>query len=215
MKYILALFLLINTFSYSQRPVLFIPAHYPESSIDWWENWAKHRTEVTSLPPVYKTNDSLHFRLTGLNQTIDIWTNDYKIFYGKIASYIYSKSQGHPLFKNLISIDTAMAKSIYNIFASNNAFDIPNQDYYGYSGVCLDCIGYKLEHSTADGYSLREYTSVSLNNTQFTIMNKVIKEVLSLTIVKDAWDNLKNNLPCGCYSYGSMAIMCIKSNPEE
>jgi len=180
------IFLLAFLISVGQNKTGSVPFDFNGDTTHWYK-WLQKYTFKNGLPDLSKSTDSLHFRITTLSQAIDVWTNDYKTFKGTTTAFIKCTNSKQLETNKTISvtIDTSIARKIYNLVSNNNTFDIPTDDKITGWSQGFDGIEILIEYSTPYFYSFKQYWSPSAF--------KDIKEAQIIdTTQRQAWQLVSN-----------------------
>src|SRR5690348_14178741 len=76
------LFFAISSFAQTKR-ITISKAFVKDTTLPWIKNDSTNE----KLPNLAKAKDSIHFRFSRDIQAIDIWTNDYKTFFGTFSNF--------------------------------------------------------------------------------------------------------------------------------
>ncbi|MDR6564378.1 MULTISPECIES: hypothetical protein [unclassified Arcicella] len=176
--------------------------------------------QKTKLENLQTSLDTLHFRLSTENQAIDIWTNDYNVFYGSLTHFTFSYTlpknkksiqKQDRLFSIKSTIDTSTAKHIYNLFNEKSIFNLPSEEQINGWNLGTDGSVFAIEYSTKTNYSFKNYWTPSHYRNKLIeamLIDDLTKEISNVLQIKQSFDNFINSLPLGCYQKGSMHIIC-------
>ena len=222
----LSLLLSIGHFCNGQVKELSIPT-YNDGQKTFWYKYQQDNFQNAKLKNLLTTVDTLHFRLSTQHQAIDIWTNDFNIFYGTLANFTtnhdpekYKKNNPKPdkFFSIKLPIDTLTAKRIYNLFKEKSIFDIPTRDKIKGWNLGTDGEEFIIEYSTKTTYSFKEYWTPSIHKDKLNeamLIDNLTKEISIILQLRQAFDTFINSLPYGCYHSGSMIIVCRTKNKSR
>jgi hypothetical protein len=192
-----------------------------------WFKWQQEKFSQVGLLNLLTSNDSLHFRFSTETQSIDIWTNDFNIFYGIFANFTTSydpdkyKKENPPLdefYSNKSELDTITARQVYIIFSELSIFDIPADDslqgwYTGHDGD-----EYLIEYSTTYNYSFKKYWTPSAYKEKIkeaASIDSLVKQLETrLKMQKSFWTFI-DTLPLGCYHTGSIEVTCKSKQKRQ
>ena len=162
----------------------------------------------------------MHFRLSTENQAIDIWTNDYTVFYGSLTNFTtdydpkrYEKDKPKPdkFFSIKSPIETLKAKQVYDLFNEQSIFDIPSGNKINGWDLGTDGEEFIIEHSTKTNYSFKEYWTPSVYRNKLKeamLIDNLTKEISTILQMRQSFNEFIDHLPYGCYHRGSMFITC-------
>jgi hypothetical protein len=197
--------------SIGQNKVLSIPISSKGDTTNWYK-WIQKYTCDNGLQDLTVSKDSLHFRVSTVSETVDVWTNDYKAFKGTITAFIKcSKSNQPETFKTYSKpIDDSTAKRIYQIVNSNQIFEIPTDKEITGWNQGFDGIEILIEHSTPTLYDFKEYWTPSMfpEIKDAKIIDTVQRQVWTILYKIKFSTNLLSN---GCtYLYNGVPGIPIK-----
>ena len=221
------LFLIFSAFSclcFSQTKTLEIQ-DYAKKDSAYFQQWAGNDLQCNSLPNLLKSKDSLHFRFSNGIQSVDIWTNDYKIFYGTLLnetqSHIEHYRKGVDInkqtkkYQKLNSIDTAKARQVYELFKRLNIFSIPDQDQIKGWRMGNDGISFNLEFSSKYLYTLKSYWTphaYKYKIKEAALIDSLSNQLERVLEMRRQFNTFLYSLAPGCYAYGGI-VTCFKRAP--
>jgi hypothetical protein len=180
------IFLLSFFISVGQNKTVSVPLDFNGDTTHWYK-WIQKYTSKNGLEDLSKNTDSLHFRISTMSQAIDIWTNDYKTFRGKVTVFIKcTNSKQLETYKTIsINVDTLIARKIYNLANDNSIFTVPTDNKISGWSQGFDGIEVLIEYSTHNFYSFKQYWTPSVF--------KDIKEAQAIdTTQRGAWQLVSN-----------------------
>jgi hypothetical protein len=168
------------------------------------------------LPDLTQCKDSLHFRFSKDGRAIDIWTNDYVTFYGRLLNFMNTHYSPVKYYCQAIQIDTNTARGIYELFLKHSIFEIPSQENIkgwitGFDGELIT-----ITHATPTFYSLKKYWSPHAYR---NIKEAVAIDSINSKLYKIYTDLTQNifflcALPSGLYEDGELLMSCTLTKPE-
>ena len=187
-------------------------------------NTAGWYRQQKGLPDLRRSSDSLHFRFSISTQDIDIWTNDYKTFYGTFANSTTGGACNNCLIKEKdkyyslkSDLDPETARYVYELFSQLSIFDIPTMDSIkGWHHGC-DGEGILIEHSTAGHYCSKVYWSPDgFKETikEAAVIDTLVHQLRTKLDMYASQHAFLELLPPGCYSCGGFAIWCHNMWPD-
>jgi hypothetical protein len=214
--------LLIATLCRGQTKQISIPM-YGMSDTTLWYKWQQKSFEQIGLPNLATSKDSLHFRFSTETQAVDIWTADYKTFYGTFSNFTTSEDNDkHPkpskFYSNKTSLDTAISRKIYDIFRELSIFEIPTDASIKGWFPGNDGDEYVIEYSTPAKYSFKTYWTPSEYKDKIKEAELIYNLATRLEVVlemRKSFGTFINTLPLGCYHSGSMFIMCTSKHKKK
>jgi hypothetical protein len=226
MKYTLIIFqiILISYAGYGQPKKIFIPKEVMKYDTAYWLNRIKEDSNTAGLPNLIKTGNLIHFRYSTDVQSVDIWTNDHKSFYGLFANFTSGNSYKREKKKlprefyfNVKPIDTGTAKQAYILFQSMNIFQIPSCDSIKGWERGLDGMDYEIEYSTPQSYSFKYYWSPDAegNLKEAVAMDTLISKMEQLLKMRQTFDYFIYCLPAGVYSGGGIIGISTSTSQKE
>jgi hypothetical protein len=189
------------------------------SDTAFWFELKQHDATKIGLNDLSKAKDSLHFRYWMENQSLEIWTNDYQIFYGILSNHTET-AEGDPdnrkknrskYYSNKINLTPSEAKGIYDLFIQANFFQIPTDKQIKNWSQGFDGFEYLAEYSTRSTYSFKTYWTPSAQNgvPEADTINHLNQKLESFLELKSRWDDFFNRLPPGAYRVGEMIEVYI------
>jgi len=181
--------------------------------------WQQERYEKAGLKNLTKATDTFHFRFATDIQAIDIWTNDFLTFMGTLTNYTSSydpddykikKEKADKFFSNTKSLDTSIARQVYDIFIEKSIFDIPPQDSIKEWTYGEDGITYFIEKSTNNSYTFKEYWTPSIFKDKIDEARRIYEMTKELEELLNLWQSFKQfiySLPYGAYRAGGLLII--------
>ena len=170
------------------------------------------------LPDLSQCKDSFHFRFSEDRWTIDIWTNDYVTFYGRLLKFMNTHNKTPvKYYSQAIKVDTTIARSIYELFLKYSIFQIPNQeDIKGWING-LDGSVMTIVYATPTTYSFKKYWSPNAY--------PYIKEAVAIDSIHSklykVFTDLEMSapflcfLPPGLYEVGDLIMSCTLTKPKR
>jgi hypothetical protein len=215
MKYLFVLLLVTtNKATLSQSKLL-----DTRSDTSFWFQLKLQDAKRIGLPDLTITSDSLHFRYWMENQAIEIWTNDYKTFYGNISNHTEtiqnneknrSSVKAAGFYSNKTELTPLHAKEVFELFERCHLFQLPSDK--NIKGWVQGDDGEELlfEFSTRHYYSFTTFWTPSAqeNVPEAVTLNKLNQELRSLLNLNLSWNTFLSSLPNGCYRHGEMMIVC-------
>ena len=169
------------------------------------------------LPDLTQCKDSLHFRFSKDGRAIDVWTNDYVTFYGRLLNFMNTHYSPVKYYCQAIQIDTNTARGIYELFLKYSIFEIPHQENIKGWITGLDGEFTTITHATPTFYSLKKYWSP---NAYGNIKEAVAIDSINSKLYKVFTDLTKNTLflcalPSGLYEDGELLMSCTLTKPKK
>ena len=198
--------------SVAQTKTCSIPV-YGKNDTTLWYTWRKTDAKQMGLADLTKSQDSLHFRFWTETQAIEIWTNDFKTYNGLLSNHtekIEKDDKPRKFYSNKTAIDTATARKVYNLFADNLIFQIPDdKDIKGWDQG-FDGEELLMEYSTKTTYSFKRYWTPSAFKElkEAVVIEKSTKDLEVILDMEKSWSAFLSELPEGCYRAGEMTMTC-------
>jgi hypothetical protein len=214
------LFLITINLTLGQDKELNVPSI--ESFYSWTGQYKDlcNQIKISYLPT---DTNNFWFRFEDHSQYTDIWTNDFKVFYGLITTSAFKindklqNTKDERLFLNQKIIDTAKAKQIYNLIISDSILSILSQkknyisnsakhEIYRYEGR-----SFYFEFSSKKTYTMKYYEEDGLPDTltkDRIVINSLIKKLHTELILDKIYKDFFSTLPYGSYrGEGMFAIL--------
>lgn len=214
LQIILIFFLSVVTYGQSNKK-LNIPIYINGDTISGFK-WQLEKVDILKIPNLISSTDNFHFRFWTDGQVVDIWTQDFKTFFGTLTNYTYSyepydlkKQKRNPstTFSNQVQLDTSIAKQSYLFIKSINS--IPTQDSIKNWGSGLDGITYLFETSTPTYYSFKSYwtpTAKSTNLIEAKQIQEFVDQMYTLLNLNAEYDKFFATLKTGSYTSDHFGI---------
>lgn len=141
--------------------------HKDHKSVTYFNyNLYQSIVDTLNLTHIISDTNSMHFRFWTNGQAIDVWSNDNKMFYGKLTNYIYQflpkkdpndiqETERTKILSHQIQLDTSLARQTFNHIQSISF--IPSEDSIKGWGRGHDGIGYCFELLNSDYYYFKSY----------------------------------------------------------
>ena len=194
---------------------------YNTSDTSIWYKTKQADAKKMGLTDLTKSIDSLHIRFWTETQIVEIWTTDYKKFYGYEINYtrsinndrlIKGSTNYKPslLFHKVQSIDSSKSMAIYQLFKFYTIENIPNGDSIINWNEGVDGSEIIIEWSTNKHYSFKEYWNPSEFATipEAVRINKFTLQMQTFLDSKESWKKFIKGLPNGCYRAGGLLQEC-------
>ena len=197
--------------------------HVPDSDSNFYPEYQKNIAQI-KLPNLTKSKDSLHFRFSTYTQIIDIWTKDYKVFYGTFSNFTTSftpdgwkrkKRKREAFYSDKSNLDTSIARQVFDIFNTLSILTIPTEDSIKDWMLDREYIKdgelYVIEYSSPTFYFFRTYFCPDLFKDKIKEAAKIdslINFFKTAFQMKDSFKKFINTLPNGCYHAGSYHMLC-------
>ena len=204
--------------------ILDIPT-YPNDKKDtsYWYKLQRYEFKVIGLPDLSKSEEDLHFRFSTDNQAIDIWRNKSSTYYGILTNftseaedrqnYLNKFQDATKFFSNQRDIDTATARSIYDIFDRLKIFDIPNEDKISGWRLGGDGVIFAIECSTLAKYTYKTYWTPSYYKNKIkeaAVIDSLSNQLQHLLCMPDCFWQFLDGLPECWYHFGAMEAIYNK-----
>lgn len=209
--YIIILFLIAFKVTLGQNKELNVPDE--KFFIENSENHKKYCQELKIIYPPSDTNN-FFFRFNDYKQYTDIWTNDFKKFYGCITNRAYKINKKHDkpdrLYTNQLLIDSLMAEKVYKLIISDSMLpvllekNIKEDDFYRYEGF-----SFHMELSTKNIYIRKTYKEEDLPDTMTEsrkLVNSFVIELRRLLTLDIIHFKFFSKLPYGAYRADGMYV---------
>lgn len=214
---LISISLLVGQLSCEQGKHVFIPLSGSGDTTLWFK-WQQESFIKTGLPNLISSNDKLHFRFSTETQAIDIWTKDFKVFYGTLANFTttydenkYKENSKPELFySNKSQLDTTVAKQVYNLFQKLSIFSIPTDNKIKGWSLGDDGNEYLIEYSTPKDYTFKEYWTPSYYKDRIkeaATIDSLANELEMILQMKKSFSAFIHMLPYGSYHAGSMFVI--------
>ncbi len=176
----------------------------------FYYKWQHERDNKLKLTHLSSCTDKFHFRFSVNGQIVDIWTNDYKRFFGLLTNYTDSyepydadnqKRKPSITFSNQVQLDTLLARQAYTLVKAISS--IPSEDSIKGWGVGFDGITYLFETSTPTHYSFKSYwtpTAQDSNLIEARQIKKFVDDIDSLLNLRTEYDKFFATLKPGSYT---------------
>ena len=193
-----------------------------------WRNSTKTQRDsfYFSLIDVSKTNYTTHYRISSNKQIVDIFSNDNINFQGRLLNYIIEKKEidlgeyeSIKYYFQYITLDSLIAKSIANKFATTNLDKIPTGKLIkGWNHDYLHCYNLKFEFCQNQIYASNEYYCLHAQNDTISfklIIEQNIDSLRNQLKLEQLYDSFKLDLPKGkSYSFDDYRILYIPTKKE-
>lgn len=219
--------LFFGQFCFGQTKNISIPT-YKSGDTSFWYKWQKEKFAKIGLVDLITLKDGMHFRLSTETQAVEIWTADFRTFYGTFANYTttydpdkYERKKPKPekFYSNKTELDTATSRRVYYIFMSLSIFSIPTQDSIPgwYSGN--DGIEYLIEFSTPAEYSFKGYWTPSAYKDKIkeaALIDSLTNQLETTLQMQQSFSTFIDSLPFGSYNAGGISIVTtLKANKRR
>ena len=207
--------LLLGRFSFGQSKDVSIPINNKIDTSYWYEV-QQNKYSKAGLPNLINSSDTLHIRFSNEVQAIDVWTNDFKTFYGTFTNFTTSTGQ-EIFFSDKSYLDTGIAKLVYKIFIELSIFNIPTIQKIPKWEQGFDGKEFIIEYSTPKIYSFKEYWSPSYFKNKIKMAATIdslthrLEETLQM---QQSFGKFITMLPSGCYHGGSILIECTEKTEK-
>ncbi len=211
-----AVICILTTTAYGQNnKTINIPHHKNRDSTLWYK-WQHEREDKLKLTNLISCTENFHFRFWTTGQAVDIWTNDYKSFFGRLTNYSYSyepfdydkqKRKPSRTFSNQVQLDTSLARQSYCLI--NAISSIPDQDSITGWGQGFDGITYFFETSTPVYYSFKRYwtpTAQDSNLIEAKQIQKFVDSIYTILNLSIEFDKFFTTLKPGLYTNDNFMI---------
>jgi len=214
--YTLTLLIITSYCSLAQTKTVVVPLNRVHDTSLWYK-WKKEECAWMKLPDLALTKEKVHFRFWEEVQLIEVWTDDYVHFAGRLVNF--TEKEGHGVgtrrsaeyfYSKSTDLGPDTAKLIYDLFATNNIFNIPTQESIPGWHSGNDGEQFLMEYSTPDIYSFREYWTPSYFKqiTEARVMTELVKRLEETLHIDARWGAFANQLPEGCYRAGELLMHC-------
>lgn len=156
---ITTILLLSYLYSAGQTKSVNIPINSVGDTSYWFKRLEKF-TYDKKLLDLTKNSDIVHFRISTIEEAVDVWTNDFKDFKGTITAFV--KCGKDPVYSyTTISkfIDTKTASQIFKFLNKDEILAIPTDNKIKGWGQGFDGTETLIEYSTPQLYCFKEYWS--------------------------------------------------------
>ena len=177
-----------------------------------WYIWRHKRDDDIKLKHLITSTDSIHFRFWTNGQAVDIWSNDYKIFYGQLTNYAdkYEKKENKPLktFSNQVQIDTSLPRKTFELIKTIN--NIPSEDSIKDWKQGNDGIEYLFESSTPNYYAFKHYWTPHAQESTLVEAKQIqsfVDKIYLMLNLKVEYDKFFETLKSGSYSNDGFIMM--------
>ena len=136
----------------------------PDTSL--WFKWKYALIKEINLKDLQTTSDSFHFRFWSDVQAVDIWTFDYRAYFGTITNYAQQYNSNlirkgiykiERIFSNQIILDTSKAREIFKTIETLSIISIPSDNKIPGWENGFDGEEFLIETSTPNEYNFKEY----------------------------------------------------------
>ncbi len=207
------LFSILCQLNYGQNKKINIET-YVNGDTTYWYKYQMQEFNKANLENLIYTKDSLHFRFSSEHQAIEIWTKNYKDFFGTLTNYTrgntVEKKEKEQFFSQKIELNGKRARQIYKLFSENLIFSIPTQDSIKNWESGEDGITYFIELSTPNYYSFKEYWTPSCYEKDIKEAKKlvmIINKLDKLVGMNKSFNNFIYSLPKGTYEAGGLIMI--------
>ncbi len=213
--------LLVAVFCNAQVKLASIPIS-AQGDTSLWYIWQQKDFKKANLPNLAVCTDSLHIRFATETQAIDIWTADYKLFYGTISNFTYREKTGNneapvKFYSNINTISPDTAALAYGIFNNLSIAGIATDDSIKGWNAGFDGDEYIIDYSTPTRYSFKTYwTPSAYKNTlkEAALIDSLVHQYNALINMPQSFNMFINTLPIGCYKAGSIYMICTQAHKK-
>lgn len=212
MKTVLQMLLmcLLTITAYGQNTKIINIPRYKNGDTTHWFKWQNERNDILRIAHLISSTDTFHFRFWTNGQAVDIWTDDYKTFYGLLTNFTDSyepydmkkqKRKPSTTFSNQVQLDTSLARKSYNLIKVISS--IPSQDSINGWGLGFDGISYHFETTTPTYYTFKSYwtpTAQDSNLIEAKQIQKFVENIYELLNLKAEYDKFFTTLKPGSYT---------------
>ena len=135
----------------------------PINSVSDTSYWFKRLEKYTfdkKLPDLVKNLDSVHLRISTIEEAVDVWTNDFKDFKGTVTAFVKcGKYQAYNYTTISKPIDNKTASQIFQLLNRDEILVIPTDNKIKGWGQGFDGTETLIEYSTPQLYYFKEYWS--------------------------------------------------------
>lgn len=211
---IISMILLLGDSSCGQRKDVFIPT-LKNGDTSLWYKWQQEKYHMAGLPDLVSSGDNLHFRFASEIQALDIWTSDFKEFFGTLTNFTRSCNENsnpksQKFFSSKSNIEKGIAKEIYNIFNKLLIFSIPPDDSLPGWRSGNDGKEYYIEYSTPMKYSFKTYWTPYVYKGQIKEAEQIdnlVEQLEALLKMKKCFVDFIYTLPHGTYMAGGVFVI--------
>ncbi len=163
-------------------------------------------------------NDKFRFRISTIRQTIEIWTNDYLHFEGRLINYAETtKSAPKKYYRQSTVIDSSLASKIYKLCITKKVFQIPTNDSIAGWVDGMDGGYSEIEYSLNNKYSHKKYWAPENfpNIPEAVIINDVYTEIQTILEIHREWSYFIFMLPEVCFLFDGYTGYCITKDENK
>jgi hypothetical protein len=190
---------------------------YKDGDTSVMYRYEQGKAKQLGLPDLITSRDTFHFRFWANGQAVEIWSQDYKTFNGRVTNFTESyeefdmKKQKQPpstMFFNQTVLDSSASRKVFEL--TNAVISIPQQDsiegwYNGFDGET-----YVFETSTSSFYSFKDYWTPSAYVDKLPEAKQVQSFADTLRVLlnlEEEYDNFFATLKPGSYTNDHFMIM--------
>ncbi len=210
------------------RKVVSIPAYENyknEVDTSLWFKWKRDLAKQIGLKDLQTSTDTFHFRFWTDIQAIDIWTSDYRRFYGTITNYaqryddellrkgIYKVGK---LYSKQLSLDSSKSRQIFSMINRLAIVDIPSDNKINGWQQGFDGEEFLIELSTPESYDFKTYWTPSMfidSLQEAKQIQALINYLFEDVKIGNLYSKLK--LPAGTYLRNGIQGIPIKPNDQD
>lgn len=194
-----------NSQSINQRV---FPKNKNGESLFWYEIQYETCSKL-KLEHLINSTDSFRFRYFTINQILDIWTKDGKVYNGKLINYTeryidsekkYQKRKKPKIFYDITNIDTTTIRKLLGFI--NEIAIIPSDENIENWSSGLDGEEYIIETSTNQTYSFKTYWTPNSQDSSLIEAQKIkkfISDIETCLAMKKKYKNFFFKLRRGYY----------------
>ena len=189
----------------------------PLSDTTFWYKLKQTDRNKIGLKDLARSRDSFYIRFWMENQAVEIWTNDFKTFGGKLSIHTekvgtrYSNAEisgRKQFFSTIKNLDTSLSRIIYQYFLMSSIIDIPTEKRIQGWEKGDDGTELILETATPTTYSFKTFWSPEMQRglPQAGKVTNLFKTLDSTLKLNNQWKRFLSSLPEGWYRYGEIAL---------
>jgi len=221
---LILLIVVLSIASYGQNNKIFNIPSYKSGDTTLWYKWQHERDDKLKLPHLPSSTENFHFRFWTNGQAVDIWTSDYKSFFGLLTNYTDSyeaydmdkqKRKPSTTFSNQVQLDTSLARQSYNLIKAISS--IPSEDSIKGWGLGCDGISYLFETSTPDYCSFKSYWTPTAQDSDLIEakqIQKFVDDIYALLNLRVEYNKFFATLKPGSYTNDHFIIR-IKPSEKQ
>ncbi len=212
--YLVLTFVLIAANSFAQGKKLSFSGYSNPDSSFWYARVYKESLKKSNLTDLTKSKDAFHLRIVFTEiQMLDIWTNDFKTFNGRIINWAQTSGQTpEKFFSEIVPLSGEQAQSVYNLFTDSGISKIPTASQVKGWDDGLDGSEYTIEYSTRNEYSFKEYWTPKAfpKVDQAVAINTFVTKLDKQLKIRYSWNAFIRTLPrYSFYSGGGQATKIL------